>query len=721
MKFDEIVERISTQGRRKNDKQMVEITLLYYGSILFNRYDRYKEVSNLKSHVNFYGMVFGSSGIGKGFIIGIIEKLCNLEHYSDQYISMYEFFTEDIGAIEPDNNVKKFIPTSTTISVNGSAEGLYSVARAVDDSGFGSINLIFEEIMDILTSSSNLLNMLKLMYDSTVQAKVIKGNIDSKREKDITGIVANLLIAGSNDSVDKDTQEHLNRLAKSGMYRRSYVIDSDLEPTRNNIKPMSLEPIELWFKKLNYKNKEMYNDRIDAFNKLPDLSLLFKIDDNALEYIETIDDALMERASDDRLDIFKKYDVGALNTIVNAAYIIAYIEMCDSVKIEHIKKAYSIFINTRNTTSKTFQEKSSHDEIYDILKIKDNLTQTDLLSLSSSDTIPSSKNQFKDAMLLVQELAYRHGEELIRNDGVVVRYSIKPLPITNLNKLIFSLSTDDNLQKAIAYEPVEMRWSDIEKLAKSHFRIEIDEDGEEVQLGIQSFCLAHYNESKKTEPLGHRGKDYFIQGQNVIAFDMDEGITTISEVRQKFSHVKHIVYTTKSHNSLKSEYKDRFRLIIPCKTKYSVNPEQHKQMYRNVAEFFDIYPDIKAYNVSRLLFTNKDAEIHIGDSDELFDIQPFIPDTESSKLLLDKLKNFKTLDLKEDYDEISSRINGIIKYYLATLHVGNLKDTIHKLFTFVKELTNDDTMAKEAIETLRNGSGYPHRFNEQYLSDHRIK
>ena len=212
-----------------------------------------------------------------------------------------------------------------------------------------------------------------------------------------------------------------------------------------------------------------------------------------------------------------------------------------------------------------------------------------------------------------------------------------------------------------------------------------------------------------------------IQGQNVIAFDFDDG-DTIAEIKEKFKHFKYCLYTTRSHNSLKSEYQDRFRVIVPVKNKFYVNPEQHKMLYKNIVEFFDIKPDTKCYNVSRMYFTNEIAETFINDSNDLFEISSFMPDTNTSDAVFKKIAAMKNAysDVTEDQlDEIDRRLGGSMKWFVATTNVGNLKNNIYAMYKMVIDLTGDRDRAEIEIRKFQEIMNFPVKFIDTFMMDHR--
>jgi len=728
MKFKEQVDIIASQGMRVTDRRIAEVALIYYGAILFNRYDRFKDIQYIKNHVQMYCMMFGSSSIGKDFTLDNVRDAMGLssDDYSNQMMTVFEVLS-NIQGIPADPEIIRFIPTSTCVSLDGTKEGLFDTANAVNESNFGSISLYSSEFLGLVTSSKEMLETLKTAYDGVFQKKVIKGNTGDAKRHDVKGVVVNMMGAGSKDSVDNETQKALKQLAQTGLYRRSLVIDIPHSEIilREDGTQMPMDDLIQHYKDLDSRHRDDYNDRIDEFSKTGELSKVFEIELNARAYIKDMNKALIDRANEDQLNGYKQLDSGSLKVIVDTGYIIAYIEGCDKVKKEHLKEAWRIFVESRETTYETFREIRPHNEIYQLLKKKDNMTHSDILYYSSCDCIPKGKPAFKDTMELVGELAYRADKQLVVGSGQVVRYAIKDLPLTNMDELIFSISTDRKREKATAFEQVTFAWDDLPALAKSHPREELDEHGEMVQLGIESFTCCHYNESKTSEPYGHRGKDYFIQGQNVIAFDLDSGVTTIEFVKNMMANYKFLIYTTKSHNSSKYNYADRFRIIIPTKSMYYVNPEQHKQMYKNVADYFQLDIDNACRNVSRLLFSNKDAEIFSNDGDP-FDVSPFLPDTDSSENLLKSILNYKTdasyiLPDSGTLNETEVRIAGEERWAIANINIGNLRTTLYSVWSFVMDLTGDKARAEQSIRLVQEKRKFPLKFVEEILYNHGSK
>jgi len=199
---------------------------------------------------------------------------------------------------------------------------------------------------------------------------------------------------------------------------------------------------------------------------------------------------------------------------------------------------------------------------------------------------------------------------------------------------------------------------------------------------VQSYCLNHFEATDKA-PDGHRKKDYVIPGQNLIAWDIDEGMS-IPEAQEKLSHYQYLLYTTKSHQKEKNGIIcDRFRIIMPTKTTFYVNPEEHKGMYENLARVLELPSyDVATRNQGRLWFTNPEAQVLTKKEGDLLDVRCCIPETETSQHIIPNIENL-------DLDESDRRIAGMQKYVLINGMGGNRNNVLFRLAKFVQEMGGD--------------------------------
>ena len=684
MTVSDITKEIIKSGKRKNDPMIVKSVLFYYGAILLNRYSIKKNIETLPNRINYLTLVFANSGVGKDYTINQIESLCGLENYAEQRRNVYLYICSLLDE-EPDDDVVKFLKgNSYSLGIRGTKEGLFKYCKAYSASQFGSINIQTDEVGDSISASKELFEYIKQMYDGKLQKKLIQGDKESEPEDDIYNIIVNFLGMGSKDALNKRTAEQLKTLIKSGIYRRAICIDSSLEVEKKPIEEVNRDKIIKWFDYLNNKWKNILTDKISNYGAIGSLDTIIPITDEAVNQIDFIDDELIKIAKQDRLNEFKQYDTGSLDVIVNMAYIIAFLEDKESVDGYCIGEAYSFFRTTRNTVIETFQEIKSHKEIYRILNLKGGLTHSEIIDISKSNVVPSGKKLWNDAISLVEEICYRENRVLKQNKGKVVRYSIEELPITNLSKLIFGFSTDNNGTKSISYQSVELDWNDIEKLVTSK--------------KVESFTTCWFEPSKKTSPYGHRRAENAIEGQNIVCFDIDDGLT-IKEAKQLFSNFTYCLYTTKSHQTEKGGYVDRFRIVVPTKTMFYVTPEQHKLLLSNIEDTLGLKNnDTATRNVSRSWATNSEAKIVYINNGELLDVSGLMPDTNANDKYLNIIENI-------DYDKANSRIQGIMKYYTSLIVEGNRNHSLFKLGCFLIEI--GDVEWEDKITVLATQVDFP--------------
>jgi hypothetical protein len=284
--------------------------------------------------------------------------------------------------------------------------------------------------------------------------------------------------------------------------------------------------------------------------------------------------------------------------------------------------------------------------------------------------IPIMKSKVADNIALLQELCYRNDEILIQNEGKVVRLRIEPLPVNKLDKLIVSVHNEGEGQYAINFKPLELNWEQLRKLA--------------VSKKIESFSTSHFTPTQKA-PDGHRQANSHIEGANLIAFDIDNGMT-IAEAEQMLSEYTYLIYTSKSHNIEKYDYCDRFRILLPTKNKFYVTSDQHKQLYINIEEFLGLQNnDIQTRNVSRLWYTNPDAIIY-ENKGILLDVTYLLPNTDKSDDYIPKMEAInETYDASSNSEE-NRRASGMIKWAIMNAIEGQRNTTLYNLGKFMIDL-----------------------------------
>jgi len=667
MTIEEMLDALETCGRRKTPRIIWESVLYYFGSIMLNKYKLRKFVGSRRD-IRYYSIIFAKSGQGKSYSVNTIQKLCKLDKYPDAMSYYYKQSIKQLPEKSSDyEEILKYMPKSITIGVEGTAEGLFYVAKSQAESNFGSLNLYTDEFGEAISSSSGLLSKLKDLYDGTYKTKVIKGTEDSTIHKDIENIVCNFVALGSRKGVSAEAEKELTRIASSGMFRRTFIIDNK-DPVEKNKQETDIDKLEQWLEKINIKQREL---TLKESGELLLEDRFFDYSDEYMDRIETIDDELIEAAQNDALNEYAQYNTGSLELVLDLSHIIAFLEDSSILKLKHIEKAYDFLKRTRESVENTFQSRHPYRSMYELLKIKDNMTISEMAEFDHN--IPVQKNKIQDNIDLLEELCYRKDEVLIKTVGKVTRYKIEPLPKTNLNKMILSIDFEKKGKFAINFKPSYLKWSEMKKLILSQ--------------NADSFTLCHYEPTKKAED-GHRQEKSFIEGQNMIAFDIDDGMT-IEEAKETLQDYTYILYTTKSHQKEKNGIVcDRFRIVMPTEKMYYVTPDQHKIMYENIEQILGIHSnDTQTRNVSRLFYTNPNAEIiYENDGLKLVDVSCCIPDTEKSEKILPNLQNISE---QEEIGEMDRREAGMFKWVIMNTSVGNRNGNLFRAGMFFKELGQD--------------------------------
>ena len=673
MKVEDMVQQLSTLGRRRTDPLMWESILYYYGSIMLSKFRYRKEVGSTDA-IRYFGIIFANSGIGKSYAMNKIEKYVDLREYSGlmlRYFNQSQTLSTRSDQPLPDpEEIIKYMPKSSTIGVEGTAEGLFQVAQSQAASMFGSLNLSSEEFTETISTSAGLLTKLKEMHDGKFQAKIIKGDNDSEMKGDIHGIICNFIGVGSRKAVTHSGEKELKRIATSGLYRRTFIIDSVQEVEKNR-EPDDVEKFEEYIDSLNKEERAKLNAMMDIDWFLHNS---FKYSKEYIEMIEEIDDRLIEEAQNDKLNDFAQYDTGSLEMILDLSHIVAFLERDNEMQAHHIEDAYNFFKRTRQTVTDTFRTTHPYKLMYELLKKKSDMTVSEMAEYEHE--IPISKVKLIDNVALLEELCYRRDEVLIKQEGKVTRFKIEALPTTNLKKLIISTCGDGKFDRAINFSQGLLAWELFPRLVTSE--------------NIDSFTCCHYEPTTQA-PEGHRHKDRFIEGQNLISFDIDEGMT-LEEVKNILHEYTYLIYTTKSHQKEKNGFVcDRFRILLPTKTEFYVTAEQHKNMYANLEVALEITSnDTKTRNVSRLFYTNTDAEVFLNDG-KLIDVSCCIPSTDKSDKIMPVMQN---IEEQQESGEMGKREAGFIKYVLMNTGPGNRNDMIHNYLRFLQDLGTSDIANK---------------------------
>ena len=666
--INKIIYYINSRGRFHSKKELIENAFWFTLSNIINLIQPKINYKNKQLSVNYFGISIAPSGAGKSFVYEECKKLFgdNINKTYKQIVSVgYDLANKELpnDEITVDGfktNIKNYLPEFEN-TIEGTKEGLYLRALAISRSLYGSLNLLNEEIMDVIKDSN--LNVMKELYDGRFIGKVIKSSIN----ENLYGIISNMLIFGSSTALKRDVKiyEYFAKALGSGIYRRSFIFyqePSDITLSeQKNIEQPKLEFIRQLI------NQQLQD--IKEYGLYPEFNLALE----AQEYSELINAELLDFANKYKDDERFSAEIGSFDKILKLGALHAILNNRLQIKYKDIEYAYDFHKRCRNTNIELFNVEPQHRRIYKVIKKLNKATKSEILE---NDVF--NRLTFNEDIKLVEEYCYRKNETLIIRGSKIKTYSIEPIKDNKLDKIIVSLPKIDKKEKTTDYIAYEMPFFgdgfSIEKLVLSD--------------KVSNFCLVHFEKCK-------RKAENCIDRQNCVGIDVDNGVT-LNQVKELLKDYTYIIYTTKSHQKDKGGIAcDRFRILLPTKTYFSVDNERHKELITNICEAIGVGSyDVSTRNQDRLWLTNPEGEIYKNQG-WLFDIISYLPDTETRELVSKQIERFD--EKNYDEDEVSRRIGGMIKWFLNSTYKGNRNINLFKLGSFVIDLTGDYERSVEEV------------------------
>jgi hypothetical protein len=684
--IEKVVNVLSSKGRFRTKRELIENAFWFSFSSYIGLIQPKVVYKNKKLDINYFGISIAPSGVGKSFIYEEAKKLLEIEN--KKYIDVIRFglpkeVANDEITIDNDKvKIESFVPNFEN-TIEGTKEGLYLRALALSKSLYGSLNLIHEEIMDVIKESN--INVMKELYDGKFIGKIIKSSIN----ENLYGLTSNMLVFGSSTSLKRDPSiyTYFIKAVGSGIYRRSFIYyqePTDIEVNNNK----SNEKIDFEYLR-EYIRKWLKG--INEYGLYPEI----KISNEANEYIELINYELIDFANQYKEDERFSAEAGSLDKLIKLSGLSAILNDREEIKYEDIFYAYDMYKRFRESNKELFNVEPQHKRIYKVIKKLKKATKTEILE---SDIF--NRSSFNEDLLLVEELAYRNNERLIVKGSRIKTYSIEPMQESNLNKVIVSYPKVDKREKTTEYISVEIPFFGSSQSLESLV----------VSDKVSNFCLVHFKDGK-------RKSINTIENQNCIGIDVDYGIS-LNEVLDLLRDYTYIIYTTKSHQKEKDGLvNDRFRILLPTKTYFNVDNERHKELISNVCEALGVGSyDVSTRNQDRLWFTNPNGEIYKNQG-ELFDVIPYLPDTNKRESIERQLVKFNEGDYNED--EVSKRIGGMVKWFLNSTYKGNRNINLFRLGSFILDLTND--LERSVEEVYKANSMLEEPISEKELRDTIIK
>ena len=613
---------------------------------------KFETMNGKLQYANFFGVSMADSGAGKDTALKAAQNMFG--KYLDMYTDLVKKNFADLGGTLPNganvsDEVDYLEPTSYSFPLRGSVEGMMRAGNYYNKTDLGSLNVISTEF-----GSEYNPEVLPVLTTLWQDAKADGSTNVNQKYPPIFDVPTNTLLFGSASAFHKNDKKHayLEEAIESGFARRcnfvwveaGKIVAVANEDNRDSLKEYADQIVAILRKKTVIRFSAEATGRLMAYKS---------------ELIEANNQAPSNWAG---------IKVSSIDKIERMCALIALADLSETIEPAHVE--YAIDISERSFEAMGFilTPHAQFKQMYNVLEYhKNGLSQTEFIDFGVKI---KTKADWTFQLENLKDLARRKNMRIIEAGPRIV---LRELEVSKLDKMI--LSTSVNISKK---PEMEINFKSQEtSFFGSGMTVEAL-----LTSPVQSYCLNHF-EATDRAPDGHRKKEYVIPGQNMIAWDIDEGMT-IADMQAILSEYIYIIYTTKSHLKDKNGIIcERFRVVLPTKTLFYVNPEEHKGLYENLSRVLEIPSyDIATRNQGRLWFTNPEATVITKDNGELLDVRCCIPETETSQHIIPNIENL-------DLDESDMRIAGMQKYALINGVGGNRNNVMFRLAKFVQEMGGD--------------------------------
>ena len=664
--FDDVVALFKARAEHTSNttikKELIQNALLYVVSSMMgmNRVNIMKYGSSVAKPANFFGLVLAPSGYGKDLSLHVVEHA--FRKYTDVYQDRVKENFEVNHAIMPNgiqlDEPQHIVPRDYKVELRGSIEGIMRVANYFDGATIGSLNVVSTEFGGEL-DQDNLTILTKLWQEGKNGGST---NVNEKYPP-VNNVQTNILLFGSQPDFISNKAKHdiLATKIKAGLARRSIFVYVEHERS---------EPINTEIEVSEAELEAIADGVIETLKRLEQTS--------GSSYLITDDcQAIIQEYRNEKI---AEYNI-KLNDITNAAKstpdvverlsaIIAVIEGDVNIRPNHVRKAIEIVENSLEAVQKFIEPPRHYRTMFKVLR-NDLERKKGIPDFEQEGVTFRNKSEQEYHIEQLYGLASYYGYEIEeKNHQFIMR---KPKE-NDLRKIVVGVGVPGASKPEATTEFASHIVPFFNRDARTDHSIEKLIVSERVPC----FTTCHFKIPPSKE-YGKRSSANALPGQNMIAFDIDEG-WTLDEAMETLSPYTYLIYTTRSHNKDKHGVVcDRFRTLMPTKATFSVDNEKHKEMLQNIAEFLEIPNyDEATRNIDRLWFTNPEGEV-IENEGELIDVGSFIPDTHKREKMSVHLNRTGTID-SADADR---RYTGMLKWFIANTDEGNRNTNAYKFGTYM--------------------------------------
>lgn len=635
--------------------------------------------------INLYAIALGSSGLGKGFSVNIMEDI--LKGFKNEFIygtmptiaesNLHRIAAGRAARMTPigdeDDEYKKVYKEYVSLGNypftfdSGTSPAVKQLRQKLLLANCGSINLQIDEIGSNLIGSTEVLNVyLELFDQGYTKLKLTKNTSDNVRGEDLDGKTpANLLLFGTPVKLfdGSSTEDEFYSFLEIGYARRCLFGIGHTDKKAYH----SMSPEEIFLALTQPKNKQITDKWSAHFLSLANPAKFgwrMSMDDataiKLLEYkinCEKKADELPQHEEIQKAELSHRYFKA-----LKLAGAFAFVDESYEVTMTHLLQAILLVEESGAAFQSILKREKAYMKLARyIADIKTEVTHADL-----NEALPfykSSAAARNEMMLMAQAWGYKKNILIKRSyiDNIEF-FKGESLKETNLSELILSYSD----HYAYNYSNEKAPFDQLTQLT-------------------QAKGLHWVNHHLKG---GHRAEENVIPGFNMIVLDVDEGVS-LAVAEELMKEYKFLTYTTKRH----TEEQNRFRMIIPTNYILELDSDDYKEFMNNVLAWLPFKVDESVNQRAKKWESFEGGIYHYNEDGRLFDVLPFIPKTSKNEQYLREFSKVESLDNLERWfiQRMGSgnRNNQLIKYAFALVDSGlTLSDVQSKVKSLNSKLTN---------------------------------
>lgn len=638
--------------------------------------DRFK-VQTLEGSTlcNYYGMVFMPSGSGKDRPLDLLDKYllppfekefgARALHYRETATEAMLRHVEATIKSKPaqDAYITKYGPSWLVSALaDATPEGFYTMRSELQKAGFGGTFLRISEFGDYIGSDSNikggfLSSIIQVYEEGDSDPKIIKSEKDTIGIRNVpSNALLHTSLSGLRSGAGKD---RLMKFLNGGGARRYFVAyprmgdpkeeQGDVIALIKDRKKKTNRAIALTFK-LQDRIKQVINIKDTTWKLSPEAEEMYLVYHEYNKYRQqrlrsnegvaaTI--SSLHRKALKLAGVIAAFEHPNVTEVaVDDIYYAVY--QCE-VYLKHFERFYE------------GAEKVEFEHLYELIKSSGGITKMGIRRRKLVADRDFAR-WFDDALESCRDLAAMNGMRIVVK-GLGKRghtYTLETIEKTKLQKIKLSVSKQDI---TTGYEPHYVAWDKVSDIVNGQ---------------------GNYSPSEFKD--GYRTSENYIDGNNIIVLDIDDGWTI--EQAQHFLYkegLKSLICTTKSHQVTKGEKPacDRFRILIPVLSPFRGTKEQFSYMSSQIFRYFDNKPDAATKDATRFYYGNPKGESIYINGERLLDLGIF--PTEEPRRKYNVQGHWRDND---DYTRIT-------EYFIREATEGHRNNILYRAYRFFLDEKED--------------------------------